>query len=72
MTPRVFVEPHADGWKVHIRWPDQRDEPATTVLHGPGYGTDHLGFTPAIPGDAVELRPVEMQPWWSWSNGGAR
>lgn len=57
-APRVYVEAVDTGWKVHIRWPTGRDEPATTVLHGPGYGSDHLGYTPTIPADAVELGPL--------------
>lgn len=56
--PRVFVETLGADMKVHIRWPDQRDDLATTVLHGPVYASDHLGYTDAIPADAVELGPL--------------
>lgn len=57
--PRVYLEDGAGGVvKVHIRWPDQHDAPATTVLHGPGYGRDHIGYTSAIPSAAVELAPI--------------
>jgi hypothetical protein len=57
--PRIYLE-HVDGGvvKVHIRWPDDPDAPATTVLHGPLYGSDHIGYTTAIPEQAVELAPI--------------
>ncbi|MDN5861252.1 MAG: hypothetical protein L0H84_21830 [Pseudonocardia sp.] len=59
--PRVWIE-DVDGGavKVHIRWPGDLDTPATTVLHGPLYGCDHLGYTTAIPAAAVELGPVPV------------
>lgn len=57
--PRVYIEDVGYGAvKVHIRWPDQVDAPATTVLHGPVYGSDHIGYTTAIPADAAEYEPV--------------
>lgn len=61
--PRVFVEQVDGATKVHIRWPDSLDtDPATTVLHGPGYARDHLGYTPEIPAVAVELDRPAREP----------
>lgn len=56
--PRIHVAALDCGVKVFITWPDRLDAPATTVLHGPGYGLDHLGYTPDIPAQATEYRPV--------------
>lgn len=64
--PRIHVEDLADaGLKVHITWPSpDPHQPATTVLHGDAYATDHLGYTPphAIPDDALEYQPPPPQP----------
>lgn len=59
IAPRVWLE-DVDGGavKVHIRWPGDPTIPATTVLHGPAYGADHLGYTTSIPAEAVELGPL--------------
>lgn len=56
--PRVFVEAVDGAQKVHIRWPDRPNAPATTVVAGPAYAMEHLGHTDTIPADAVELGPL--------------
>lgn len=57
--PRVRVAEDDTGTRVFITWPDQPDDPATTVLHGAAYGRDHLGYTPDVPADAVDLVPTQ-------------